>query len=158
MSNNKALRQHLLNLLKGGDAHVGFESAIKNFPANLRGKRPKGAEHSAWGVLEHLRIAQWDILEFSRNPGHRSPEFPGGYWPSTQSPASEKAWDQSVQGFRKDLEALCELVANESTDLLAVIPHGDGQSVLREALLAADHNAYHLGELVLLRRILGTWQ
>jgi hypothetical protein len=157
VSNNKALRQHLLKMLKGGDAHADFESAIKNFPVNLRGKRPKGAEHSAWEVLEHLRIAQWDILEFSRNSGHKSPEFPGGYWPRTQSPPSEKAWDQSVQAFRKDLEALCGLVSDESTDLLAPIPHGDGQTVLREALLAADHNAYHLGELVLLRRILGTW-
>jgi len=157
MSNNKALRQHLLKLLKGGDAHADFESAIKNFPVNLRGKRPKGAEHSAWEVLEHLRIAQWDILGFSRNSGHKSPEFPGGYWPRTQSPPSGKAWDQSVQAFRKDLEALCELVFDESTDLLAPIPHGDGQTVLREALLAADHNAYHLGELVLLRRILGAW-
>jgi hypothetical protein len=108
-------------------------------------------------VLEHLRIAQWDILEFSRNSGHKSPEFPDGYWPGTQSPPNEKAWNQSVRAFRKDLEALCELVANESTDLLAAIPHGEGQTVLREALLAADHNAYHLGELVLLRRILGTW-
>jgi hypothetical protein len=158
MSNNKALRQHLLKMLKGGDAHADFESAIKNFPVKLRGKRPKGAEHSAWEVLEHLRIAQWDILEFSRNSGHKSPEFPSGYWPRTQTPPSEKAWDQSVQAFRKDLEALCELVADESTDLLAVIPHGDGQTVLREALVAADHNAYHLGELVLLRRILGAWQ
>ncbi|MGB9204084.1 MAG: DinB family protein [Terriglobales bacterium] len=157
MSNNKALRQHLLKLLKGGDAHADFESAVKNFTVNLRGKRPKGAEHSAWEVLEHLRIAQWDILEFSRNSGHKSPEFPAGYWPRTQSPPSEKAWDQSVQAFRKDLEALCELVSDESTDLLAPIPHGDGQTVLREALVAADHNAYHLGELVLLRRILGAW-
>ena len=157
MSNNKALRQHLLKLLKGGDAHADFESAIKNFPVNLRGKRPKGAEHSAWEVLEHLRIAQWDILGFSRNSGHKSPEFPGGYWPRTQSPPSEKAWDHSVQAFRKDLEALCGLVSDASTDLLAPIPHGDGQTVLREALLAADHNAYHLGELVLLRRILGAW-
>jgi len=157
MSNNKALRQHLLKLLKGGDAHADFESAIKNFPVNLRGKRPKGAEHSAWEVLEHLRIAQWDILGFSRNSGHKSPEFPGGYWPRTQSPPSGKAWDQSVQAFRKDLEALCGLVSDASTDLLAPIPHGDGQTVLREALLAADHNAYHLGELVLLRRILGAW-
>jgi DinB superfamily len=157
MSNSKALRQHLLKLLKGGDAHADFESATKNFPVNLRGKRPKGAEHSAWEVLEHLRIAQWDILEFSRNSGHKSPEFPGGYWPRTQSPPSEKAWDQSVQAFRKDLEALCELVSDESTDLLTPIPHGDGQTVLREALVAADHNAYHLGELVLLRRILGAW-
>ncbi|MGO9403432.1 MAG: DinB family protein [Terriglobales bacterium] len=158
MANDKALRQHLLNMLKGSDAHVDLDTATKNVPANLRGERPTGAEHSPWEVLEHLRITQWDILEFSRKPNHKSPEFPGGYWPSAQVPPNEKAWDQSVQAFRKDLEALCELVADESTDLLATVPNGDSQTVLREALLAADHNAYHLGELVLLRRLLGAWQ
>jgi hypothetical protein len=137
---------------------VDFDSAFKDLPAELRGKRPKGAQHSPWEVLEHLRIAQWDILEFSRNPNHKSPEFPRGYWPRTQTPPNETAWDKSMQSFRKDLEALCDLVANESTDLFAKIPHGDGQTILREALLAADHNAYHLGEAVLLRRILGAWR
>jgi hypothetical protein len=158
MANDKALRQHVLNLLKGGNAHLVFDSAFKDLPAELRGKRPKGAQHSPWEVLEHLRIAQWDILEFSRNPNHKSPEFPRGYWPRTQTPPHETAWDKSMQSFRKDLEALCDLVANESTDLFAKIPHGDGQTILREALLAADHNAYHLGEAVLLRRVLGAWR
>ena len=158
MANDKALRQHLLSLLKGGNAHVDFDSAFKDLPAGLRGKRPKGTQHSPWEVLEHLRIAQWDILEFSRNPNHKSPEFPHGYWPRTQTPPNETAWDKSMQSFRKDLKALCDLVANESTDLFAKIPHGDGQTILREALLAADHNAYHLGEAVLLRRILGAWR
>jgi hypothetical protein len=158
MAKDKALRQHLLNMLKGSDAHVAFDAAAKNVPANLRGKRPNGAEHSPWEVLEHLRITQWDILEFSRNSDHKSPEFPAGYWPRTQTPPNEKAWDQSAQAFCKDREALGELVADESTDLFAKIPGGDGQTVLREALLAADHNAYHLGELVLLRRLLGAWQ
>src|SRR5271154_3251988 len=158
MAKDKALRQHMLNLLKGSDAHVAFDAVVKNVPADVRGKRPNGAEPSPWEVLEHLRITLWDILEFSRNSGHKSPEFPVGYWPGTQAPPNEKAWDQSVQAFRKDLEALCELVADESTDLLAIVPHGDGQTILREALLAADHNAYHLGELVLLRRLLGAWQ
>lgn len=158
MPNDKALRQHLVKLLKGGDAHVDFDTVTKNVPANLRGKRPDGAEHSLWEVLEHLRIAQWDILEFSRNAKHKSPEFPSGYWPRTQTPPNDKAWDQSVKAFRKDLESMCELVADESTDLFAKIPHGDGQTVLREALVAADHNAYHVGELVLLRRLLGAWQ
>jgi DinB family protein len=157
MANDKALRQHLLALLKGGDAHAVFDSVVENVPANLRGKKPDGAEHSPWEVLEHLRITLWDILEFSRNPGHKSPEFPRGYWPATQSPPNEKAWEQSAQAFRKDMDSLCGLVANQSTDLFAKIPHGDGQTVLREALLAADHNAYHLGELVLLRRLLGAW-
>jgi hypothetical protein len=158
MTNDKALREHLVKMLKGGDAHVAFDAAVKNVPVNLRGKRPKGAEHSLWEVLEHLRIAQWDILEFSRKPDHKSPEFPGGYWPQTQAPPNEKAWEQSVRGFGKDLDALCELVGDESTDVLAKIPHGDGQTILREALVAADHNAYHVGELVLLRRLLGAWQ
>jgi len=158
MTNDKSLREHLVKLLKGGDAHATFDAAVKNVPANVRGKRPKGAEHSPWEVLEHLRIAQWDILEFSRDPNHKSPEFPAGYWPQTQTPPSERAWEQSVQAFNKDLEALCKLVTDEATDLLAKIPHGDGQTILREALLAADHNAYHVGELVLLRRLLGAWQ
>jgi len=157
MANDKALRQHLLNLLKASDAHVDFDSAFKDLPAQLRGKRPKDTQHSPWEVLEHMRIAQWDILEFSRNPKHKSPEFPRGYWPRTQSPPDDTAWDKSIQSFRDDLEALCALVDDKSTDLFAKVPHGDGQTILREALLAADHNAYHLGEVVLLRRILGAW-
>jgi DinB superfamily len=158
MAKDKALRQHLLNMLKASDAHVAFDASLKDLPANLRGKRPNGAEHSPWEVLEHLRITQRDILEFSCKPNHKSPEFPGGYWPSSQAPPNEKAWDQSVEAFRRDLEALCELVADESIDLLATVPNGDSQTFLREALLIADHNAYHLGELVLLRRLLGAWQ
>lgn len=158
MQNEAILRQHLVKLLKGGDAHADFETAIKDLPVDLRGKRPKGAEHSPWEVLEHLRIAQWDILEFSRNPKHKSPEFPSGYWPNAQAPADEKAWDKTVKAFRNDLKELCDLVEDEGTDLFSRIPHGDGQTVLREALVAADHNAYHLGELVLLRRLLGAWR
>jgi hypothetical protein len=158
MGNDASLRQHVLSLLKEGHAHATFEAAIKNFPEELRGKRPKGAEHSAWEVLEHLRIAQWDILEFSRDAKHKSPDWPGGYWPAKREPPDEKAWDRSVRAFRKDLMAMCALVADDSTDLFEKIPHGDGQTILREALLVADHNAYHLGELVLLRRLLGAWK
>ena len=158
MANDKALRQHVLSLLKGGNAHVDFDSACKDFPAELRGKRPKGTQHSPWEVLEHLRIAQWDILEFSRNPKHKSPDFPDGYWPRTPAPPDDAAWDKSIRSFRKDLAAMCDLVADESTDLFAKIPQGDGQTILREALLTADHNAYHLGEFVLLRRLLGAWR
>ena len=158
MSNDKALRQHVINLLKGGNAHVDFDSAFRDVPVELRGVRlPHDEGHSPWEVLEHMRIAQWDILEFSRNPQHQSPEFPGGYWPEMQAPPDEKAWEKSLASFRKDLEAMCALVANPATDLFAPIPHGDGQTVLREALLAADHNAYHLGEAVMLRRVLGAW-
>jgi hypothetical protein len=153
-----SLRQHLLELLNGGHAHAEFDTAVRNLPAALRGKRPNGAEHSPWEILEHLRIAQGDILEFSRDPGHQSPAWPSGYWPATPEPPDDKAWDKSVRAFRRDLKAMSDLVANPATDLFARIPHGNGQTILREALLIADHNAYHLGELVLLRRLLGAWR
>src|SRR5262249_8776547 len=119
---------------------------------------PEGAEHSPWEILEHMRLAQWDILEFTRNPQHVSPDWPSGYWPKTQAPPNDKAWNESVNAFRSDLDAMCRLVDSEATDLYARIPHGDGQTALREALLIADHNAYHLGELVLVRRLLGVWK
>jgi hypothetical protein len=157
MQKDSALRQHILDLLNGGNAHTSIEDALKGFPAELRGKRPAGAPHSPWELLEHMRIAQWDILEFSRDPQHKSPEFPDGYWPQRPEPPDAKAWDQSVHRFRQDLEAMCALVADEGTDLYARIPHGDGQTILREVLVAADHNSYHLGQLVLLRRMLGAW-
>jgi uncharacterized damage-inducible protein DinB len=157
-STDAALRQHVLSLLQGGNAHVTFDDAVKNLPAELRGKKPKGAEYTAWQVLEHLRIAQWDILEFSRDPAHKSPSWPDGYWPATAAPPDAKAWDKSVRAFRKDLKAMCDMVADERVNLFKRIPHGDGQTVLREALLTADHNAYHIGQLVLLRRLLGAWK
>jgi hypothetical protein len=158
MDHNASLRQHLVELLAGGHAHADFEKAVKNLPAELHGKTPKGAEHSAWELLEHMRIAQWDILEFSRDATHTSPDWPSGYWPTTPAPPDEKAWDKSVRAFRHDLKAMCDLVADEKTDLYAKIPHGDGQTLLREALLVADHNAYHLGQLILVRRLLGAWK
>jgi hypothetical protein len=158
MKNKQALRDHLLYLLTDGGAHLSFEAAVKGLPPDLRGRRPKGAEHSPWELVEHMRIAQWDILEFTRNPKHKSPEFPKGYWPAAQAQPDEKEWEKSVKAFRADLKAMTELVADESTDLFARIPHGEGQTVLREALLMADHNAYHLGQLVLVRRLLGAWQ
>jgi uncharacterized damage-inducible protein DinB len=157
MADEKALRQHLVKLLKGGDAHADFEQAVKDFPADAQGKRPEGAEHSAWEVLEHLRIAQWDILDFSRNPDYKEREWPREYWPETQAPPNASAWAKSVKSFEDDLKEMCALVADEKTDLFAKIPHGSGQTILREALVVADHNAYHLGEMVLLRRVLGAW-
>jgi len=153
--NDKALREHLLYLLKGGGAHVDFEAAVKGLASDLRGKKPKGAEHSPWQIVEHMRITQWDILEFSRDPKHESPKWPELYWPQTQAPPNDRAWAKSVRAFRQDLEQMCKLV--ESADLFARIEHGEGQTALREALLVADHNAYHLGELVLVRRLLGAW-
>jgi uncharacterized damage-inducible protein DinB len=158
MANDKALRQHLVKLLKGGEAHLVFDDAIKNLPIELRGKTPKGADHSEWELLEHLRTAQWDILDFSTNPKYKSREWPKEYWPETAAPPDAKAWDKSVRAFHKDLSAMCALVEDEKTDLFAKIPHGDGQTILREALLVADHNAYHLGQMVLLRRLLGAWR
>ena len=159
MPDDKALRQHVINLLKGGGAHASFDDAVRDLPDKLRGQKPKGAEHSPWEVLEHLRIAQWDILEFSRDAKHKSPEFPEGYWPKTAAPPSDAAWKKSVAAFQADHKAMCELVADAATDLFARIPHGEPQhTVLREALVLADHNAYHLGELVLLRRLLGAWK
>ena len=157
MANDSVLREHIKNLLTLGNAHVTFDDAVKGLAPELRGKRPKGAEHSPWEILEHLRIAQSDILEFSRDAGHKSPEWPSGYWPKTAAPPDEKAWEKSVRAFRKDLKELCALVTDESRDIFAKIPHGDGQTILREALLAADHNAYHVGQLVLVRRLLGAW-
>ena len=157
MEKDAALRQHLLELLKGESAHTSVEQAIRDFPAELRGKRLKGAPYSPWELLEHMRIAQWDILEFSRNQRHESPKWPEGYWPESPEPPDEKAWDRSIDAFFQQLQAMCALVADDAIDLYARIPHGDGQTVLREALLVADHNAYHLGQLVLLRRMLGAW-
>jgi DinB superfamily len=152
-----SLRQHLKYLLSDGGAHAKFSDVVLNFPANLRGRKPAGFPHSAWMLLEHMRIAQWDILEFSRNPKYASPEWPGGYWPRTEPPPSATAWSASIKAFNKDLKEMQALVANPKTDLFARIPWGDGQTILREALLVADHNAYHLGQLVVLRRLLGAW-
>ena len=158
MKNDKALRSHVLELLKGGHAHADLDSALADFPAKLRGQKPKGSEHTAWQLLEHIRIALWDILEFSRNAKHVSPKWPEGYWPKTEAPPNAAAWNTSIRKVRADQKAIEKLVASKTTDLFAPIPHGTGQTFLREALLAADHNAYHIGQLVLLRRLLGAWK
>jgi hypothetical protein len=155
---DKTLRVHLVFLLDGGGAHARFSDIVGDMPENLRGVKPEGLPHSAWMLLEHLRIAQLDILEFSRNPKHESPKWPEGYWPESEAPPNAVAWTKSVQQFRKDLKAVLELVENPKTDLYAKIPWGDGQTILREALLIADHNAYHLGQLLDVRRLLGAWK
>jgi hypothetical protein len=155
---DKSLREHLLKLLEGKGAHVDFETAIKKAPVAVRGKRPKGAAHSPWEILEHMRIAQSDILEFSRDSKHVSPEWPTAYWPKSPAPPTKTAWNKSVSAFRADHAAMCALVADDSTDLYAPLPHGDGQTILREALLVADHNAYHLGTLVTTLQLLGAWK
>ena len=154
-TNEKSLRDHLRQVLDWDGAHLKFDDAVKDFPPALRGVRPAGGPHSAWELLEHLRIAQSDILEFTRDSKHASPAFPDGYWPATEAPPTDAAWDESIAAFRADLRAMIDLVADESIDLYTPIPHGDGQTVLREILLTADHNAYHLGQLMMVRRILG---
>ena len=157
-TNDESLREHVTYLLEGGGAHAKFNDVIEDLPPNLRGTRPDKFPHTAWMLLEHLRLAQRDILEFSRNSKHVSPEWPKGYWPQTEVPPSDAAWSKSIQQFRRDLKAMQLLVADPKTDLFAPIPWGDGQTILREALLVADHNSYHLAQLVDLRRLLGAWE
>ena len=153
---DRSLREHLLKLLTAEQAHMSFDSAVKDVPAELRGRRPGGADHSPWELLEHLRIAQWDILDFSRNPKYKHLDWPKEYWPATAAPPDDKAWDKSVRAFRKDLKTFCGLISDPATDLYAKIPHGGGQTILREALLIADHNAYHVGQLVLVKKMLAS--
>jgi hypothetical protein len=158
MAESDPLRQHLLDLLRGRNAHADFDTTVADLPSRLRGVKPPGAAHSAWQLLEHMRIAQWDILEFSRDAKHKSPAWPEGYWPKTEAPPNAASWNNSLRSFRADLKAMAKLVADKKTDLFAPIPHGTGQTILREALLIADHNSYHLGQMVLLRRLLGAWK
>jgi hypothetical protein len=153
-ASEKALREQLLHLLRGGNAHITFDDAIARFPPGLRGIKPPGAPHTAWQLLEHMRIAQWDILEFSRDPKHVSPKWPDEYWLATEVPPDKTAWSRSVASFKKDLAAMERLVKNPSTNLYRRLPHGTGQNILREALLVADHNAYHLGQMILLSRLI----
>jgi DinB superfamily len=153
------LRQQLTALLQGGQAHATFDDAIKDFPANLRGTVPPNLPYSAWQLLEHLRIAQRDILNFSAPPtgGYHPMQWPADYWPKSPQPPNADSWDQSIATIHSDLKHFIALVENPSADLYKPFRWGDGQNLLREALLIADHNAYHLGELVLLRRLLGAW-
>jgi hypothetical protein len=158
MKQSDALREHVLDLLRGKNAHADFDAAVADFPSKLRGVKPKGAPHTAWQLLEHMRIAQSDILEFSRDAKHVSPAWPEGYWPKTEAPPRPAAWNNSIRSFRADWKAMAKLTADKKRDLFARMPHGNGQTLLREALLVADHNAYHIGQLVLLRRLLGAWK
>jgi hypothetical protein len=154
---NKMLRQQLRELLRGGSAHLDFDTAVASLPPKLRGAKPPGQPHTPWRLIEHMRIAQWDILEFSRNPKHVSPNWPDEYWPTEDGPAKAADWNDSIRHFRADARAMQALIADRKNDLLAPFPHGKGQTLLREALLIADHTAYHLGQLVIVRRLLGTW-
>ena len=158
MRTQDPVREQVLYLLKGGGAHVAFDDVINDFPARLRGEKPEGVPHSAWELLEHMRTAQWDILEFSRDAEHVSPEWPAGHWPKTEAPPDGAAWEKSVETFQRDLQTMQDLVADPKTDLFAKLPWGDGQTVLREAMMLADHNAYHLGQIVSVRQALGAWE
>lgn len=152
-----ALRSHLIDLLSARQAHGTFEDAIDGLPPDLRGTRPDDLPYSVWELVEHIRIAQHDILDFCRNPDYTQPDWPADYWPETTAPPSDAAWTTSVQQVIDDRDAMCDLVRDEATDLYAEIPHGDGQRVLREAMLVADHNAYHVGQIITVRRCLNAW-
>jgi hypothetical protein len=151
------LRAHVLYLLRGGGAHLSFDKAVADVPPALRGARVPGLPHTPWRLVDHLRIALWDIVEFTVNPAHESPEWPAGYWPAGDGPPDDGAWDRAVAAYRADARRMEDLVADSKTDLFAPLSYGDGQTVLREALLVADHAAYHLGQLVVVRRLLGCW-
>ena len=156
-SSDGALRQELAVLFEKSHAHVSLKPALAGVPVEIRGVKPSGAPHSLWQLLEHLRIAQWDILEFSRDSKHVSPDWPSGYWPATDAPPNEREWEKSLHAFEHELNEFRKLVLDQKTDLFAKIPHGTGQTILREALLLADHNAYHIGQFIIVRRLLGAW-
>lgn len=152
-----ALREHLLYVFKGDGAHLEFEAAVKDIPRELLGSKADGAAHTPWQLLEHMRISQRDVLDSLRDPKHVSPEFPDGYWPVADAPPSGDALQQSAEQFHADLQAIAEIVEDDSRDLFAILPGTDGQTIARKVLMIADHTSYHLGQLVLLRRILNCW-
>ena len=158
MLNENTLRAHLVKLLDWEDAHVGFDAAVKGIPSRMRGVVPVGWEYSAWQLVEHLRIAQADILEFCVSAGYKEKKWPDAYWPASPAPRNADAWTRAIAGYHRDLKALQRLAADARIDLLAAIPHGTGQTCLREILLVADHTAYHVGQIVALRRQLGIWK
>jgi uncharacterized damage-inducible protein DinB len=151
-ANESTLRSQLITALSGRESHIDFDSAVNDFPAQLRGAKPPGAPHTAWQLLEHMRIAQHDILEFSKDPNHQSPAWPDGYWPKTDAPPDAKAWDSSVQAFKRDFRELEKLAGDAHIDLYKPFAHGTGQNLLREILLVTTHNSYHIGQLVFLKK------
>ncbi|UCC86408.1 MAG: DinB family protein [Anaerolineales bacterium] len=157
MTADAVMREQLLALLRGGNAHIGFDQAVAEFPMAHTNTKPPNVPYTPWHLIEHIRIAQWDILEFIRNPHHVSPNWPEGYWPPSDEEADAARWETSIRDFRADLEAVQYLVSDPGTDLLATIPHAEGYTIFREILLVADHNAYHLGEFAILRQVMDTW-
>src|SRR5215469_1096286 len=158
MDQDKQLRQQLVKVMDWNEAHADFSAAISDLPAELRGRVPDGLPYSAWQLLEHIRIALWDILEFSRDARHKSPEWPEGYWPKAAAPPNEQTWDKSIGAIRELRDEMRKLITDPKQDLFAPIAHGSGQTLLRQALLTADHNAYHIGQIVLVRKALGAWK
>jgi hypothetical protein len=154
----KGLRRDLVALLCKGQAHVSVEKAIAGIPGTLRGTRPSPLLHSVYEELEHMRIAQEDILRYTLDPGWSSPAFPKGYWPSGDGTVTDAAWKMSVEAFRSDLGEVCALAEDRARDLTAAIPHGEGRTYLRQILLVADHNAYHAAQIVTIRKLLGDWK
>lgn len=157
MEGETAMRKELLALLEGGNAHYDFEEVLAELPLDCINSKPPNTPYSFWHFVEHLRIAQWDILEFIRNPAHRSPEYPAGYRPAPNEITDQAGWRDSCERFLEDLEALKELIRDEGQDLLAPLPHAPGYCIFREVLLAADHNAYHIGEIAIMRQVMGLW-
>jgi hypothetical protein len=157
-NHDQALRQQLKESFGWDGAHVDWRSALADLPVEKTGVRPAGLPHSAWELLEHARITQRDILDFCTSQKYQALEWPAGYWPNTPAPPDNSAWEKSIRAFETDARAMCKLLENPHTDLFAKIPHGTGQTYLREAVLAIDHNAYHLGQFVLVRRLLGAWK
>jgi hypothetical protein len=147
------LREHLIELLRGGHAHITFDKAVRGFPLDRLGVRPRGLPHSAWELLEHMRLAQNDIVRFSQSADHVSPPFPEGYWPASPAPARASEWSGSIRKFRKDLAEFEAMILDPAQNLRRQFPWGSGQTLLREAMLIADHNSYHLGQLVLVRQL-----
>jgi hypothetical protein len=157
MTATKTLREHLVRLLRWSDAHISFDDAVAGLPATLRGKMPVGLPYSAWQLVEHLRLTQVDILEFCVSREYKEKAWPKDYWPSSAAPPTGTAWRASVSGFKADRRAMERLVMDARRDLLAIVPSGTDQTLLREIVLAADHAAYHVGQLVVVRRLLGAW-
>jgi uncharacterized damage-inducible protein DinB len=157
MTQTDALRVQLAAILDWGDAHATFDAAVEGIPPELRGRQVDGLPHSLWQLVEHLRITQWDILDFCRNPDYQEIRWPDDYWPPAAEPPSPEAWDETLRGYRTDREVLKTLATDPGVDLFVRIPHGSGQTYLRELLLVADHTAYHVGQIVLVRRLLGIW-
>ena len=157
MSSDDLIREHLKELLSWNSAHVEFDRVVRNVPPKMRGTCPAGVPYSLWQLLEHVRLAQHDILDFCTNPGYTSPSWPADFWPAESSPVEREDWQQSIAGYRRDRHSLVQLVTDPSIDPMEAIPHGDGQTYFREIILVADHTAYHLGEMVVVRRMLGIW-